>query len=168
MGNDSYSTTLFACPFTSFPVSSTGGASYFDLWSITGTTVGRTEIHEIQIGQLSTQVTGNQQIAIQIMRGSTALGGGATIIPVNLKGWGTAPTAGSSAEGPSSVLASTISATVIYADNTNYSGGWFYSPASYEEIVLDTGQTMNIRVSAPPVTVQLSGTLLIREVTKQK
>lgn len=166
MANETYSTTIYAVPFTSFPVSSTG-ASYFDLWSITGTTAGRTEVHEIQIGQLSTQVTGNQQIAIQIMRGSTALGGGATIIPVNLKGWGTAPTAGSSAEGPSSVLASTTSAVVVMADNTNYSGGWFYSPDTYEEIVLDAGQAMNIRVSAPPVTVQLSGTILIKETLRK-
>lgn len=161
---ESYSTTLFTIPFSGFAVSSTGGASFFDVFSIKASSLSRVEIHEINLGQLSSAVSNNQQLSVQIMRGSTALGGGATVTPQNTKGWSAAPTALSSATAPSSNLASTASATLIFAKNTDYSGSFFYNPDDYQEFVLDKSQALNVRVSAPPVTVQLSGTMLIREV----
>lgn len=166
MGNDSYSTTIYSIPFSNFAVSSTAGAAAFDLWSVKASSLGRLEVHEINIGQLSTQTSLNQQLNVQVMRGSTALGGGATVTPINLKGWPSSPTALSSATAPSSNLASTASATLILADCTDWSGNWLYDPDTFQEITLDAGQALNIRVSAPPITVQLSGTLLIREMTK--
>jgi hypothetical protein len=65
-------------------------------------------------------------------------------------------------------LASTASATLIYADNTNYSGAWSFRPDQFEEITLDTGQALNVRVSAPPVSVLLSGTMIVKELTRTK
>ena len=140
MGNDSYSTTLFSLPFSGLPISSTGGATAFDLWSLRASTAGRVELHEIAIGQASTNVLGNQQLAISVYTGSTALGGGANVTPRNLKGWLSAPTALSSATAPSSNLASTASATLILADATDWSGNWLYRPHSAREITLDRGK----------------------------
>ena len=164
MSEDSYSTTLYTVCFTNFPITSTGGASFFDVWNIKAPSNSRVEIHEFNLGQLSSATANNQQIGIQVLRGSTALGGGATVTPVNLKGWSAAQTAGTSATAPSSNLASTASAVVVISDNSDFSGNWYYRPDTYEEIVLDKGQSLNVRVSAPPVTVQLSGTLIIKEI----
>jgi hypothetical protein len=168
MANKTYSTTTFSIPFSNFSVSSTGGATAFDLWSVKASSLGRVELKEINIGQLSTSVQGNQQLNVQVFRGSTALAGGATVTPCQLKGLATAPTALSSATAPSSNLASTASATLVLADCSDYSGNWFYRPDDFEEIVLDTSQGLNVRIGAPPVTVQLSGSLIFKEITKLK
>ena len=164
---DSYSTRIYTVPFVAFPVSTTS-ASFFDLWAGTATTVGRVELKEVNIGQLSTNVTGNQQLNVQIYRGSTAIGGGAAVTPANLKGWATAPTAGTVMNAPSSNLSSTVSAQLIIADNTDWSGNWDYSPDDFEEVTMDTGQAFFVRVSAPPTLTYLSGTLKFKEVTKLK
>jgi hypothetical protein len=167
MAND-FSTTIFSLPFTAFPVSSTGGAAAFDLWSVKASSLGRVSLEGIDIGQLSSAVASNQQINVQVYRGTTALAGGATVTPVQLKGWPTAPTALSSATAPSSSLASTASATLIIADNSDYSGSYSWRPQTYEEITLDASQALNVRVSAPPITAVLSGTLTFRELGRQK
>jgi hypothetical protein len=167
MANDSFSTTVFSLPFTGLAVSSTA-APYFDLWSVRASSLGRVTLEGIDIGQLSTAPATNQQINIMVMRGSTALGGGATIQPCQLKGWSGAPTALSSATAPSSNLASTASAVLLIADNSDMSGSYSWRPDSSEMVTLDASQALNVRVSAPPISIQLSGTLLIREVTKTK
>jgi hypothetical protein len=168
-----YQTTVYTIPFIDFYCSSTGGATFSDLWSIKGTTLGRTRIRSINIGQKSTNVTGNQQLDVQIYRGSTALGGGAAVTPVNTKGWATAASAASLAYAPSSTaLASTASAVPIYADNTDWSGNWLF-PGGDEEgwgyFTLEAAQNFNVRVSTPPsaAPVYLSGTLVIEDVNNK-
>jgi hypothetical protein len=165
---DSYSTRIYTVPFVAFPISTTSGAAAFDLWAGTATTVGRMELKEVNIGQLSTNTAGNQQLNVQIYRGSTAIGGGSAVTPANLKGWATAPAAGAAINAPSSNLSSTSAATLVIADNTDWSGNWDYQPQDFEEITMDTGQAFFVRVSAPPVLTYLSGTLKFKEVTKLK
>ena len=162
-----YSTTLFSVPFSAVSISSTAGASAFDVFSIKASPVGRVEISSIRLGQQSSAVASNQQLSIQVLSGSTALGGGgATITPVNLKRWSGAPTAGSSATAPSSNLASTASATLLFADASDVSGAWSFKPDEFSEIILEAGQALNVRVSAPPATALLSGSLVFKELTK--
>jgi hypothetical protein len=151
-----YQTTVYTIPFIDFYCSSTGGATFSDLWSIKGTTLGRTRIRSINIGQKSTNVTGNQQLDVQIYRG-----------------WATAASAASLAYAPSSTaLASTASAVPIYADNTDWSGNWLF-PGGDEEgwgyFTLEAAQNFNVRVSTPPsaAPVYLSGTLVIEEVNNK-
>jgi hypothetical protein len=163
-----FQTTVYTLPFVDFYCSSTGGSSYADLWSITGTTAGRTRIRSINIGQKSTNTAGNQQLDVQVFRGSTALGSTVALTPVNTKGWATAASAGSLAFAPiSTALASTASATLIYADNTDWSGNWLF-PGGDEEgwgyFTLDTSQNCHVRVTTPPTGVYLSGTMVIEEV----
>ena len=69
---------------------------------------------------------------------------------------------------PSSNLSSTVSAQLIIADNTDWSGNWDYTPDDFEEVTMDTGQAFFVRVSAPPTLTYLSGTLKFKEVTKLK
>jgi hypothetical protein len=160
---DHISTTLFAIPFTDFYCSSTGGAASADLWSLTCSTQGRTRIRAIHAGQKSTDVATNQQLSVQIMRGSTALGGGAEVYPANTKSWTYATTANAVAYAPASTaLASTASADLIYADAMDQ--GAFRLSGDAGRYTLDGGQTLVVRVSAPPVGVYLSGTLVIEEV----
>lgn len=166
MLHDNYSTTKFTIPFSGFAVSSTGGASFFDLWSVLASSLSRLEIHEINIGQLSSAVSANQQLSVQVFSGSTALGGGAAVTPRNTKRWSAAPAALCTANAPSSSLASTASAALIYADATDVSGNWLFQPKDVQDFVIDAGQALNVRVSAPPVSTQLSGTLTIRETGK--
>ena len=164
-GQASYSTTLFNVAFSAFSVSSTGGATAFDIFSLKASSAGRVEIREINLGQGSSNTSANQQLAIALYRGSTALGGAATVTPINLKGWSGAPTAGSSATAPSSNLASTASAILLMADATDLSGNWDYRPDTFQEIILEAGQSFNVRVSAPPISVPISATLTFREGT---
>ena len=162
-----FQTTVYTLPFVDFYCSSTGGSSYADLWSVKGTTAGRTRIRSINIGQKSTNTAGNQQLSVQLYRGSTALGGGAAVTPVNTKGWATAAVAGSLAYAPASTaLASTTSASLVYSDNTDWSGNWEL-PGGDEEwgcFTMDTSQNFNLRVSTPPTGVYLSVTMVIEEV----
>lgn len=160
-----YSTTTYSVPFSNFPVSSTGGAAAFDLWSIKASPQSRVEIDEIRIGQASSAVAGNQQLAVQVMRGSTALGGGSAVTPANLKGWPASAVALTSASAPSSNLASTASAVLLLAGALDVSGAWCYRPQP-GELVLDKSQALHVRVSALPLTALLSGMLVLREVGK--
>ena len=163
-----YQTTVYTLPFADFYCSSTGGSSWADLWSVKGTTSGRTRIRSINIGQKSTDTAGNQQLDVQLFRGSTALGGGSSAALYNTKGWSGAPTAGSLSYGPSSTaVASTASASLIYADNTDWSGNWLFPGGDEEEwgfFTMEAAQNFNVRVSTPPVGVYLSGTMVIEEV----
>jgi hypothetical protein len=166
-----YQTTVYTIPFVDFYCTSTGGSTWADLWSLKGSTSGRTRIRSINVGQKSTSVTGNQQLDVQVYRGSTGLGGGAAVSPVNTKGWATASTANSLAYAPSSTsLASTVSATLLYADNTDWSGNWLF-PAedTWGPMTLEAGQNFNVRVTTPPsaAPVYLSGTLVIEEVNNK-
>lgn len=166
-----YATTLYTVPFSAFGVTSTGAATAYDLWSITATTLGRVVIEEINVGQLSTATAGNQQLNVTLFRGSTSIGGGSSVAPVNTKGWANAQVANTKVFAPSTNLGSTASATLLYADNTDFSGSWFYRPEDDEEFTLDTGQNFMFRISAPPSaagTVSLSGTLVFREIGKNK
>jgi hypothetical protein len=162
-----FQTTVYTIPFADFYCSSTGGSSWAELWSVKGTTLGRTRVRSINVGQKSTDTAVNQQLAVQLYRGSTALGGGSSALLHNTKGWSGAASAGSLAYGPASTaLASTESASLIYSDNTDWSGNWTL-PGGDEEwgcFTMDTSQNFNLRVSTPPVGVYLSGTMVIEEV----
>ena len=162
-----FQTTVYAIPFADFLCSSTGGSAWADIWSVKSSTLGRVRIRSVNLGQKSTNVQGNQQLDVLMLRGSTALGGLGSVTPVNTKGWATATTANSLAYGPSSTsLGSTSSATLIYADNTDWSGNWLLPPDSQSgPFTFEAGQNFVVRVSTPPVQVSLSGTLLIEEVS---
>lgn len=165
----SYATTLYAIPFQDYVISSTGGSSYADLWSVSCTTLGRVELRAINIGQKSSAIaTVNQQLDVRLYRGTTALGGGTSTPIVNTKGWPTAPVANSLAWTPSTNLASTASATQLLADASDYAGNYEYYPREWEEFTFDVGQPFFIRVSAPAVPVTLSGYVLIKEGGKLK
>lgn len=171
MENDAYSTTIYTVPFSAFPITSTGGNTAYDLWSGKATTSGRMELKELNVGELSTNPAGNQQLSLGIYRGSTALGGGSPVTPVNTKGWATAQSANTVVNAPSSNLASTASATLLYAKNTDWSGDFEYRPDEPEEFTFDTGQPFFVRISAPASgagTVQLTGTLTFKEINKLK
>ena len=170
MTYDRYWTSLYSVPFDKVTISTT--ASAWDLMTITGSTVGRTEIAKIKFQQLSTDVNIDQQIDLAVYTGVTPVssgsGGGASITPVNLKGWPAAPTALTSATGLSSAVLSTSAATLIYADNTDWSGNWFYRPDKAEEVLLNYGQGLVVRISSPGRNVVLSGTMLVKEVGRLK
>ena len=99
-GQQSYSSTIFNVAFSSFSVSSTGGATAFDIFSLKASTAGRVEIREINLGQGSSNTSANQQLAIQLYRNSTALGGGATVTSRQSKRMGSRPCRMSSATAP--------------------------------------------------------------------
>lgn len=169
MGDCDYTSTLFAFPFSGVTLSSTVSATAYDLWSVKASSLGRVVLEEINLGQRTTAAGGAVQLDIQLLRGTSANASpGATIAGVNTKGWATAPTALTSATGPSSNLASTTNASLLYADNTDLSGNWNYRPDDYEEFTLDSSQGFTLRISPPVTNVAVSGTLLLREIGKLK
>lgn len=75
------------------------------------------------------------------------------------------PTAGSLGYAPSSTsLASTASASVVFGSNSDWSGNFDLPESLQGAYTFDVGQNFVVRVSAPPVGVYLSGTLVIEEV----
>jgi hypothetical protein len=145
---------------------STGGA--WDLFGLRGSTdpISRIEVVSIDIGFSTSAVSATPQaLSLTMFRGSTAASP-TPFTPVNLKGWANAPTANSSATGPSSTPVSTASATLIWAEAVNVAHGWHFPPLQAERFVrpiLASGQRLHLRLATPQVALVASGTLTFRE-----
>jgi hypothetical protein len=117
-------------------------------------------IHEIVAAQPSTDAS--DRFGVQLLRGSTASSTSAAITPRNIWGWSGAPTAGSSVTQPSATLVSTTSAVLIYADAA-HDNRWQYRPMPMDRLILDAGQRLHVRITAPSTT-KLNGTITFSEI----
>jgi hypothetical protein len=159
---------IYRCHVSAQTLSTAGPA---DLWSFYASTnpVTRLELMSINLNFSSSAISNAPQgLGLTLWSGSTANGGGATITPVNLKGWSGAPTAGSSVTGPSSTLASTTSATIIHAESVNTAFSWTYprfqDNTGLTRPVFASDQRGMLRIAAPQVALVMSDSLIFREI----
>lgn len=139
-------------------------ASSHDVFGILPSTNTRVCIHEILVALPTTDFQA-ERITITVLRGSTASSTGAAITPQHVHGWSGAPTAGSSVTGPSATLVSTTSAVLMHADVfTDHR--WCYKPEPNDRLILEQGQRLHVRITAP-TTTRLSGVLTFSEIGTQ-
>lgn len=144
---------------------STGGPN--DIFNILAPTKSRVQLLEVRIGQSSTNPTAIQSLGVSFFSGSSSSGAGATITAYNTKQWTGAPTAGTSVTGPSTTIASTTSATLLYAGAYDAAAGTFvYRPNEQYGVplVITNGQRFHIRVTTPQLPVVSHGTLTFKEI----
>lgn len=161
--NSDRQANIFNVPFSAQTLSTNGN---WDLWVLTPSSGSRVQLLDIDIGQASTNPTAVQSLGVQIFRGSTGGSGGSAITAVNTKGWTGSPTAVTSATGPSTTLASTTSATLVYASAFEAAAGRFrYRP--WEDggvpIVVTNSQRLHVRATTPQLSVIVHGTLTFKE-----
>lgn len=138
-----------------------------DLFCLTAPSNSRVRIREIVFGQYSDFGDAEAEIlSVLVMAGSTAPSSGSAITPQNVERHSGAPTASSSALGPSTTLASTASAEVMIADVVNMAAGWAYRPDMDECIVLEPSERLAVQVSAPADAITANGTITFQEIGK--
>jgi len=137
-----------------------------DLFCLTGSTSSRVVLREIRLGQYSEFGEAQSELlSLTIWTGSTAAAsGGSTITPRNVQSHTGAPTANTSAITASTTLSSTTSAVQRYADAWNVAAGYLYTPPPPERIVINPGQIMVVRMSAPNDAMTMNGTLTFQEI----
>jgi hypothetical protein len=137
----------------------------FDAIGILAPTNSRVCIHEISFGQPG--VAALDRLGVQVLRGSTISSTSVAITPRHIHGWTGAPTAGSSVTLPCTTLVSTTSAVLLAAD-AFWDNVWRYMPEPAMRPILEAGQRMHVRLSAPSTaaTGVLNGVLTFSEIGK--
>lgn len=135
-----------------------------DVWCITAGSSTRVAIEGITLGQITETAASTAELpmAVTMLRGSTAASAGTGITPVNVRNHTNAPTATSSARGPSTTVASSASASLVYADAWTFDSAWKYEPC--DPIILNPSQVLAVRLSAPADAMDIIGTLTFREI----
>lgn len=154
---------IFTVPFSATALTT----NPVDLWCVTGSSISRTAVREVRFGQFSDAGDANaQMLGVTFMSGSTAPSSGTAITGLNINRYSTAitPTANFSVVGPSTTLASTASATVIFADTFNLMGGFRYYPVPSERFIIGLSQRFVIRITAATSSYTFNGTLMLQEV----
>jgi len=140
-----------------------------DAFEITAPATSRVKIKEVRLGQYSDFGDAAAEIlSVLIMRGHTASGsGGASVTPANLAGWTAAPAAASAVERNNTTPASGGSPVTLVADAFNIQQGWMWRAwEECEEIILEVGQRLVVRITAPADEVTANGTILFEEIGK--
>ncbi len=140
-----------------------------DLFGLLASTspITRVEILSIDINVVSTAAPAATRASVQLLCGSTTASGRSAITPANLRGWSGAPTVGSSVTAPSSVIASSASQTVIWADGFSLTNGWGFPPeqefTGLVRPVIASGQRLHLRLTSLSSAIVMSGTMAFRE-----
>ena len=155
-------------PIFTYPFSATAlTTNPVDLWCVTAPSNSRLAVREIRFGQYSDAGDTNAaMLAITFMSGSTAPSSGTAITGLNINRYSTgiSPAAGGSVVGPSTTLASTVSASEIFADTFNAMGGFRYYPVPAERFIIGLSQRFVVRLAAPSSAFTVNGTLMLQEV----
>lgn len=152
---------VYTVPFSAETLS----ANAQDLWHIHASTASRVLIREIRIGQYSDAGDAEAELlSLTLLVGSTAPSSGTAITAVNVQRHSGAPTAGTSCLGPSTTVASTASAELVFADSVNIAAGWLYAPPPPERITLEPDERLAVRLSAPVDPLTVNGVLTFEEI----
>ena len=137
-----------------------------DLWCLTAPSNSRVAVREVRFGQYSDAGdAAAAMLSITFLSGSTAPSSGTAITGLNINRYSTAstPAASCTVVGPTTTLASTLSASVIFADTFNVMGGFRYYPVPAERFIIGLSQRFLIRLSAPSSAFTTNGTLMLQE-----
>lgn len=134
-----------------------------DLFEIVAHSSSRVEICEIDIGQYSDAGDAQDELlSILIIRGNTTSGsGGSSVTPRNFFSGSRA--AVSTVEANNTTVASAGSPVTMHASSFNVRAGWYHRPPPGERIILEAGERLVVRITAPADEVTMNGTLKFRE-----
>jgi hypothetical protein len=155
---------IFTFPFSATALTTQGSV---DLWCVTAPSNARVAIREIVLGQYSDPGDAQaEMLSLVFMSGSTAPSSGTAITGLNINRYSTAstPATGCSVVGPSTTLASTVSASVIRAETWNVAGGYRYYPVPAERPIIGMSQRVLIRMTVPNDALTINGTLMLQEI----
>lgn len=154
---------VFTAPFSAVALTT----NTQDMFFVTANSSSRVAIKEINIAQYSDAGDAEaEMLSMSILVGTTSLAVGSTITPRNVLRHTGAPTAGTAVSAPSTTLSSTASAVLMLADVMNVAAGWRYLPAECDRIVLNPGQKLAVRMSAPNDALTVNGTMTFQEIGK--
>lgn len=135
-----------------------------DMFELVAGAATRVRIREIKIGQYSDFGDAQaEQLSVKLVRGDTVAGsGGSAATPQNLMGHSAAPAATSTVNVNNTTVANTSGKTLV-ADVWNVAAGWWYYPPEEEMIVLEKGQRLCVRTSAPADSLTCNATIVFEE-----
>lgn len=134
----------------------------------------RIRVREIRLGQYTDFGDAAAEIlSVQVIRGHRTAGNQTTTVtPRNVWGWadgaaspGQADTGTTVAINDTGVATDTGSgAQVIVSDAWNIAVPWLYQPPHLEQIVLDVGQRMVVRITAPADAITMNATIVYEKI----
>lgn len=150
--------TIFVAAFAAVAVTAAQ-----DVFELVAPASARVAVRKAVLGQYTDAGDAAAEIlSVQIIRGYTTSGsGGAAITPVNLAPW--SRTAGATVERNNTTAAQDGTGSVLWAEAFNVQAGWYYDPPPEERILLDAGDRLVVRITAPADSLTLNGTLVFEE-----
>ncbi len=132
---------------------------------VAGSAADETIIRYIEIGQYTDFGDAAAEIlSIQLIKGYTTSGAdGGTITPRPRQTGEAAALA--TVERNNTTLAQSGTALVLYAGAFNVQAGWIWDRPPSDRIVLNAGERLVVRISAPADSVTMNGTLIHEEIT---
>ena len=144
-------------------VAVSAAASIFSIQAPAG---NRVRVREIRIGQYSDFGDAAAEIvSVRLIRNATAFAtqGGVAVTPQNLKPWSRAAN--------SRVIRTATVATdggkCVLMDAMNIASGWWYAPSEDEMVWLDTGDNLQVCVTAPADALTMNGTVVFEELAQR-
>lgn len=149
---------VFTAAFTAVAVTAAQ-----DVFEIATAATVRVRIREIRISQYSDFGDAQAEIlSITILRGHSTTGtGGSTLTPTNVEPWSRA--AQTTVKANNTTVASSGSPATILADGWNVAANWWYAPPRDEQIWIDGGSRLVVRITAPADSITVNGTIVFEE-----
>jgi hypothetical protein len=137
-----------------------------DVFEIVAGPATRVRLHEIRLGQTSDfGDAAAEGLSVTLVRGFTTAGsGGGAVTPANLFGHASAVPATSTVKRNNTTLAQDGTGATILSDAWNVADGWRYEPLNGQMPILEKGQRLVVRISAPADEITLNATLLFEEI----
>lgn len=136
-----------------------------DLFSLLAAANSRIAIREVRIGQYSDFGDAQAEIvSVRIIRGNTTVGsGGSAITPVNISGHANSAVAGTTVRANDTTAAADGAPLTVISDTFNVAAGWWYYPPEDERPVMEKGQRVCIRITAPADALTVNATVVFEE-----
>jgi len=134
-----------------------------DLFELVAHASSRVEVCEIEIGQYSDAGDAeDEMLSLLVIRGNTTTGsGGAAVTPVNMAPWSRA--AVTVVARNNTTVATAGSPATLLSTAWNVRAGWYWRPQPGERILMEQGQRLVVRTTAPTDALTMNGTIKFRE-----
>jgi len=152
---------IFSAVFSGIAV-----AAAQDVFEIVAGSETRVRLHEIRLGQITDfGDAAAEGLSVMLVRGFTTTGsGGAAVTPVNLSGHANALPPASTVKRNNTTLAQDGAGAAIFSDAWNIADSWLYSPANELVPIVEKGQRLVVRISAPADEITMNATLVFEEI----
>lgn len=136
-----------------------------DAFEITADTTTRVKIREVMLGQYSDAGDAQAELlSVLFIRGNTVTGsGGSTVTPANISGHTGALSAVSVVKANNTTVATSGTTKTLRAEAWNVQTPYIYAPEEDEYLILEAGQRLCIRLTAPADSLTMNGTMTFEE-----